>query len=347
MKIAIVGGGFFGCAAAIKIKEQHKKYKVTIFEEKKDILFSASGKNQFRCHRGYHYPRSQKTINECLESFDEFNKYLKDCFIDSQNYYAVSKEKSLTSFNQYLKILNKNKLNYKLEKNELFNYKSIEGSILVDEKIINIKAVRKKMKSILKKLDVKIANNSFINLNNNFVKNYDVIILATYDNNNNNLKEIQSKKENYYYQLVEKIIVQIPKKYQKFSAVVVDGPFMCIDPYISKNLSILGNVKKSVLCQTVDDVHDFKKEYNDLLSKYLVKDIKQSKFKDIINHLSLYFNYTSEIKYYGSFYVIRCTKKNRRDDRITKIRNQKNIFQVFSGKWVNCFNTGKQISKIL
>ena len=116
MKIAIVGGGFFGCAAAIKIKEQHKKYKVTIFEEKKDILFSASGKNQFRCHRGYHYPRSQKTINECLESFDEFNKYFKDCYIDSQNYYAVSKEKSLTTFNQYLKILNKNQLNYKLEK---------------------------------------------------------------------------------------------------------------------------------------------------------------------------------------------------------------------------------------
>ena len=53
----------------------------------------ASGKNQFRCHQGYHYPRSEKTIEECKKtSFNEFNKYFSGCYIKSENYYAISKK---------------------------------------------------------------------------------------------------------------------------------------------------------------------------------------------------------------------------------------------------------------
>ena len=40
-------------------------------------------------------------------------------------------------------------------------------------------------------------------------------------------------------------------------------------------------------------------------------------------------------------------KKNKRDDRITKVENSKNLFKIFSGKWVNCFETAEEISKII
>ena len=43
-----------------------------------------SGKNQFRCHLGYHYPRSENTIEECKKSFREFNKYFSGCYIKQQ-----------------------------------------------------------------------------------------------------------------------------------------------------------------------------------------------------------------------------------------------------------------------
>ena len=75
MKFAIIGAGFFGLSIAIKIKEKYPNSLVSIFEKEKDILMGASGKNQFRCHLGYHYPRSEKTIQECKKSFREFNKY--------------------------------------------------------------------------------------------------------------------------------------------------------------------------------------------------------------------------------------------------------------------------------
>ena len=123
MKFAIIGAGFFGLSIAIKIKEKYPNSLVSIFEKEKDILMGASGKNQFRCHLGYHYPRSEKTIQECKKSFREFNKYFSDCYIKSENYYAISKNNSLTNFEKYKEVLKKNKLNFKICEHDLLKKK--------------------------------------------------------------------------------------------------------------------------------------------------------------------------------------------------------------------------------
>ena len=112
MKFLIIGAGFFGLSIAIKIKEKYPNSEVKIFEKEKDILMGASGKNQFRCHLGFHYPRAEKTIEECKKSFNEFNKYFSGCYLKSENYYAISKNNSLTNFETYTKVLKKNKLNF-------------------------------------------------------------------------------------------------------------------------------------------------------------------------------------------------------------------------------------------
>ena len=87
MNIAIIGSGFFGSTLALILS---KKHQVTLFEKKTDILQGASKVNQFRFHRGYHYPRSTKTIDEIKESYYEFIKfYGKDVFTKTENYYAL------------------------------------------------------------------------------------------------------------------------------------------------------------------------------------------------------------------------------------------------------------------
>ncbi len=45
MKIAIIGAGFFGATAALKLSKYHD---VDLFEKKNDILNGASKINQFR-----------------------------------------------------------------------------------------------------------------------------------------------------------------------------------------------------------------------------------------------------------------------------------------------------------
>ena len=68
MRIAIIGGGFYGCYLAFKLKTKFKsKYKIDIFEKNNDLLKEAAINNQWRLHLGFHYPRSKQTIIQKAE----------------------------------------------------------------------------------------------------------------------------------------------------------------------------------------------------------------------------------------------------------------------------------------
>ena len=342
----IVGAGFFGVSIAIKIRENFNKSKVTICEKKENILLSASGKNQFRCHLGFHYPRSDRTIQECKKSFLDFDKYFNNTYLNTENYYAISNKNSKINFDNYLKSLNRNHLKYKIIKNDLLNQKTIQGSIKVDEKIISISLARRKLWKILKSLHVNINLNTEIFLNKNTFDNYDHVILCTYDQNNENLRNIDFiEKQKYYYQLVEKIIVKPPKIFQNKSFVILDGPFLCIDPYEKKNYSILGSVRKSVIKSTNSKFYNFNK-FPDI-NKYICENNNLSLFLNIKKDFTKYFLNFEKTEYFKSFYVVRATKKNKNDERITKIYQKNKLITVFSGKWVNCISTANKIVQML
>ena len=342
MRFAIIGAGFFGLSIAIKIKEKYPNSIVSIFEREKDILMGASGKNQFRCHLGYHYPRSENTIEECKKSFEEFNKYFSGCYINSKNYYAISKNNSLTNFETYKKVLKKNKLNFKICEHDLLKKKNIEGTILAEEKLINISLIKNRFKKIIKKNGITINFNKDINIEEKFTKKYDKVFLCTYDNNNNNLKKIITEKNNYYYQLVEKIITKTPKEYNNKSFVILDGPFMCIDPYYKNNLSILGSVKDSVIRSKLGKYHNFDQNFKNINSKYLHY-LPNLKFPIIKKKFENYFHGFEKTEYFKSFIVVRCTIKNINDERITKVNTSKNIIKIYSGKWISCMQTANYI----
>ena len=78
MKIAIIGSGFWISMCFNTFKKGHD---VNVFEKEAKILQGASKKNQFRFHLGYHYPRSQNTVNELKKANYEFTKfYSKNVF---------------------------------------------------------------------------------------------------------------------------------------------------------------------------------------------------------------------------------------------------------------------------
>ena len=109
MKVAVVGAGFFGLSIGLILS---KKHQVEVFEIKNSIMNGASFSNQFRFHLGYHYPRSQKTVNEINKSknlFEDF--YSNKVFGNTLNYYLVPND-SMTNFKKYKKFLNKNNLFY-------------------------------------------------------------------------------------------------------------------------------------------------------------------------------------------------------------------------------------------
>ncbi len=100
LKIAVVGGGIFGVTTAVKLAQEG--YKVDLFEKENDILKAASGINQFRLHRGYHYPRSMETIRDCIRAEASFLEEYGQAVISSdQHNYCIVKKGSLIHHNDY------------------------------------------------------------------------------------------------------------------------------------------------------------------------------------------------------------------------------------------------------
>jgi len=207
-KIAIIGSGFFGVAIAILLS---KKYRVHIYEIKKDILNGASLANQLRFHLGYHYPRSAKTLNEVNISYKDFSRfYGQSVFGKTKNYYGIAKKETKTSKSDYLNFLKKNKLFYKISRNIGFTDK-INLSFICKEKNLNYFKIKKIIKKKLLKSKIKILFNT--EFTKNKIKKYHKVILATYDQNNNVLKKLGYKAERKFkFELVEKIIIKLKKK---------------------------------------------------------------------------------------------------------------------------------------
>ena len=195
MKIAIIGAGFFGATAALKLSKYHD---VDLFEKKNDILNGASKINQFRFHLGFHYPRSKKTLNEIKSSYKLFINYFSNkVFEKTSNFYGVSNKGSKISYNSYLKILKRFNLKYKVT-NHKFN--NISNLLLTNEKVLNYFKFKQIIKNKLKNSRVNLYLNT--QLKKIQVNNYDKIIICTYSENNkilNNLFRFETKRHSKIY----------------------------------------------------------------------------------------------------------------------------------------------------
>lgn len=346
MKVAIIGAGFFGTSCAIKLA---KKHDVHIFEKKETILCGASRANQLRFHLGYHYPRSQKTIIEIKKNYKEFVKFFgKDVFAKTKNYYGISKEKSKTNYNKYLKFLNKNKLQYKKINIKDFSDK-IEGQIISNEKNLDYFKIKKKILVKLQNKNIKIFFKS--NFSKNLLKNYDKIIIATYDQNNELLRHLGLKINNKYkFELIEKIIIKMPIEFKSKSYMVLDGKFVCLDPYVGTKYHLLSDVKNSKLEIIKGKYAKFKHSNKKYLNQGIIKKRNKSQFKNFIIHGSKYLPIIKKAKYIGSFFVTRAIKigKEKTDERLNDIKiNGNKIITIFSGKWNTCIGVAKKIEKML
>ena len=146
---------------------------------------------------------------------------------------------------------------------------------------------------------------------------------------------------------VEKIIIDTPKAYKSFSCVVLDGDFVSIDPF-NQNQHVIGHVKDTVI-KSKNSIRGLKLTKSELLkyNSYMVYGKKDSLFPKIRKAFLKYFEYFKEVKYSKSFFVIRSTKRNKNDERTTDIEIDKKFISVHSGKWINCIEAAKIVSKMI
>ena len=344
MKLAVIGSGFFGITLGLILS---KKHEVDIYEKENSILNGASSSNQFRFHLGYHYPRSQKTMHEINKSKDLFISYYgKKIFGKTFNYYLVANTSKIT-YKKYEKFLIRNNLYY-VSKNLFSNNKFIEKTILTNEKILNIFNFKKTVIDKIKKSNLNLKLKKEFSKKN--LKEYDKVIIATYSNNNLLLRKLGIKKlYDYKFELVEKILVKLPKQYLKKSFIVIDGNYVCVDPYLGTKYHLLSDVKLSKLETKIGKFPTFKNKNKKYLNKGIIKNIKISRFNKFINRSSNYLPFLRDAKYIGSMYVVRTIKKDKEktDERTSSVNFHSNkILSVLSGKWNNCVYLAKNLSLI-
>src|SRR5215468_6096093 len=98
----IIGGGTYGCFAALKLAELDGGGSVVILEREPDIMLRASYNNQARVHNGYHYPRSLLTALRSRINAPRFLAEFKDAiFASSEQHYAISRHQSNVTASQF------------------------------------------------------------------------------------------------------------------------------------------------------------------------------------------------------------------------------------------------------
>ncbi len=330
MKIAIVGAGFYGCYFA---KHLSKKHKVYVFEKNSNLIMESGYNNQYRLHQGFHYPRSQKTIQQTKEGYKRFLKeFKKFIYFPKYNFYCIHKNSKI-SFLNYLKILKKNKLNFNIVKKEKIPFlrkELIEGAINTREGVILIDKLTKQLiKDVKKKCSVKV-NFKVTKINNKkgIIETqkkkfyFDKIINTTYTDPNLGLEK---NKFNLKYELASLIIPRLKIKNVP-GITIMDGNFVSLYPRNKYNFSL-----SSVKYTPVKKLKSLK--HKDLYLSQIFKKKNLIK-KNILNNVNKFID-LKKINYkYSKIEIAPKTKiKNDKGDiRTTEFIVENKVISILCGK---------------
>ncbi len=348
MKIAVVGAGIFGVTAAVKLAQAG--HAVDLFEKNADILAAASGINQYRLHRGYHYPRSRSTALSSKYSEDSFRQEYGAAVIESvEHYYSIAKEGSRVSGGEFLSFCQE----CELEHEQI----DLDDHIRPEHVALTIRGVESIFDPIiLKKLAHQKLTEAKVNLRLNTlfqpgqIDEYDMTVNCAYANANFVLEKHPEAKRDYQFEVCEKPLLKLPEKYAGKSIVVMDGPFFCIDPYSDTGLHVMGNVVHAIHATNIGEFPIVPEELKPLLNKGVIKNPPVSNIKFFLETAKRFMPDLANAEHVGSMFTIRTVLPNvdHTDERptlVTKIGDK--IINVFSGKIGNCVEAANEVVKLV
>ena len=346
-RIAVIGGGIFGSTAAIYAARAG--HEVHLFEEQADLLQAASGINQFRLHRGYHYPRSPETARAALEGEKTFRDEYGEAVIgEGRNFYAIAREGSKTSAEQFINFAKKHNLALRMaDPADYVNPKTIELFVEVEEAWYDPHRIRELIKGKLR--EAKVHLHLATRADRETIAGFDRVIQATYANLNALVPE-SSREHVYQYEICEKPVVRLPASFGLTGIVVMDGPFMCVDPYGRTGNHVIGHVQHAIHATNTDFVPVVPENIRPLLHAGLITDPPVTAFQKFIEDGSRYIPILRKAQYVGSLFTIRTVLPNldATDARPTLVSELADgTIRIFSGKVSNCVEAAKEVVRIL
>lgn len=330
-KFCIIGAGWYGCHIGLFLKD--KGHEVTILEKNKNIFLGSSGYNQFRLHKGFHYPRSSQTISEVIKNFKKFyNKYRKFVYFPKNNYYCIAKKKSLIDTLTYEIIFKSHKIKFKKKYNK--HFKNVEGTYTVNEGVIKnnkiINFYKKKLKKNIffnkKILDIK-----------KIQKKFDYVLDCT------NHTFLKKSGNNFNYVLTISAVYKKKPKKNVFPITIMDGKLPSLYPYSDqKNFYTLTHSKYT-------HIKKFKsfKELENFKSQITKKEIKKITKKMENSIIKYYPDFSKNFKYQKYFFSYKVLPREKTDKRSTIILKKENVISCTSPKISNIFTFQDYVAKLL
>ena len=347
MKIAVVGGGIFGVSVAWLLAKNN--YSVDLYEKEKDIFLAASRVNQYRIHRGYHYPRSKETALLSIEGEKSFRREYSEALLGDNitHYYSIAKEGSFVTVDQCLKFWDDCNLKYEEADLDIINKEKIALTVKVEEDIFDPDILSKICWDRLKKYKVNVLLNT--EAKESDFKDYDLVIIATYSMNNSLLsKHIEAQKQ-YQFELCEKPVIKLPEEFNNKSVVVIDGPFTCIAPLGRTGLFVIGHVVHAIHKTNIGKLPIIPSQFKSLLNKGIVKNPPITNIKNFIKGASEFFPEVKNAEHVGSMFTVRTVPAYREydDARPTLVDSvSEKLVVIFSGKIGTCIDAAEQVLNI-
>jgi len=345
-KIAVIGGGVFGCTAAIYAARAG--HEVHLFEKNGALLQAASGINQYRVHRGYHYPRSADTARSAREADASFREEYGEAIIrGGKHIYAIAAEGSLVSSEEFLAFCSGQGL--------VIHEISAEPYLAPDRVSLVVEGKESWMDpEALRNVVLMRLNSAGVTLHlgtqatSEMLEQYDAVVLATYARLNELIPAGVDVQE-YQYEVCEKPVVKVPGL-ENIGIVVLDGPFMCVDPWGKSGLHVLGNVVHAIHATNIGVTPIVPEEMAPFLDHGLIKNPPITKIKDFLESGARYIPLLANAEHVGSLFTIRTVlprleKTDARPTIVTKLSEK--YIRIFSGKIGNCVEAARETVKIL
>ena len=338
--VAVVGAGIFGISSALKLDND---FDVTLFEKTDDILQGASSINQYRLHRGYHYPRSIDTAISSKKGTESFVKEFPCEISNTKQHYVIANKNSKVNSSEYESFMDDIGLHYQRVTNDLVNQITTENTYLVNETLFDPCKLYEICSDKLKSSNITILyGTTFDSLH---FDDFDYVVNCTYSN----LNDVYDDGQEYQYEVCEKPVLKLSEKYKGNGVIVMDGPFMCIDPYSDTNYHVMGNVVHAIHETNVGKHPVVSDKLKPLLNRGLVKNPPITKIDKFIESAKEFLDMDG-VEHIGSMFTIRTVLANRdHDDARPSIvkKHSQNVYSIFSGKISTAVDTSNELYNYL
>jgi glycine/D-amino acid oxidase-like deaminating enzyme len=261
----VVGGGFYGCALALYLKQKKKFSQVRLIEKETELLKRASYNNQARVHNGYHYPRSFTTAYRSRINFPQFlGDFSGSIDKTFTKMYAVARQHSKVNAKQYARFCHQIGAAIKKptpQEQALFNSHWVEELFVVDEAAFDANALRSHFQQKLSENEIEVnlqttvshiaCGEKFILRVGNEEISADYVLNCTYSGLNHVSADITLQTQ-IKQEMTEMALVEVPEELKKYGLTVMDGPFFSLMPFPAEKLFSLSHVRYTPHFQWLD-----------------------------------------------------------------------------------------------